>query len=136
MKPVMLPWRNDRLNRKITRMHNLNCWFQVRWSFKKPKALLISTVISTGGHGCPAQTGNTPRGREVPYPELKTILLFISLMKMRRRMQHGPAKNCPLKRNGNLPQGVDSMVKTLPGAMRTHSLQNPGPTPGRANFRI
>src|SRR3954465_2738747 len=115
MKPVMLPWRNDRSNRKIIRMHNLNCWFQVHWSFKKQKALLISTVISTGGHGCQAPTGNIQGVREVPYPEWKNMLLFISLMKMREHMQFGPAKNCPLKRNGNSQQGADSMAKTLPG---------------------
>ena len=66
----------------------------------------------------PGTNWKHPKGPGSTLMDWKIIRWFTLLMKMRKRMQHGQAKSCPLKRNGNLQQGADWMEKTLPGVMR------------------
>src|SRR5687767_5637678 len=96
--------------------------------------LSTSKVITIGGHGCPVQTGNILKARQVILKDLKDTRWFMLRMKMQKRMQNGLVKNCRQKPNGSLQQEEDWKENRLPGVMKIHSLPNRWQIHGRENF--
>src|SRR3546814_10098104 len=81
-------------------------------------------IRCNGGPSALAQTGGIRPAPTVPSTRCSTILSFISLTRMPMPMPDGQARNCRLRRNGNMRREVVLTVLLMRSEEHTSELQS------------